>query len=140
MVQPPVTDPPAGHWPLAMIFPTPPQAAYSENGRRRLLYQAQGVLKAAKLYTSTQDGKEGKGTHNAIILFQAKNGLVPNGLLDGPTLNAMALAALPDDPEWRAPAPAVSSPSRRKVYDYEDEQPNVLQRAGKSIGRLFMRE
>ena len=142
MVQPPVTEPPGGHWPLAMIFPTPPHTAYSENGRRHLLYEAQGVLKAAKLYTSTQDGKEGKGTHTAIILFQAKKGLVPNGLLDGPTLAAMALAGLPDDPDWRAPAPAVSSPSSRtrKVYDYEDEQPNALQRAGRSIGRLFMRE
>jgi len=137
MIQPPVSDPPNGHWPFAAIFPTPPQAAYSESGRSRLLYEAQGVLKQKDLYNSTQDGKEGKGTHNAIVLFQAKNGLVPNGLLDGATLTAMGLAAAADDPEWRH-VPAVSSPSRRKTLS--KEEPNMLQRAGQSIGRLFKRD
>lgn len=135
LVQPPVTDPPNGHWPLAMIFPTPPQAAYSENGRRHLLYEAQKLLHEKELYSSTQDGKEGKGTHNAIVLFQAKNGLVPNGLLDGPTLAAMALATVPDDPEWKAPAVA-SSPGRRRSSSPKEE-PNFLQRTGKSIGKFF---
>ena len=137
MIQPPVSEPPAGHWPLEMIFPTPPHAAYSENGRRHLLYEAQGVLKDRQLYTSTQDGKEGKGTHTAIILFQAKNGLIPDGLLDGPTLTAMELASVPDDPEWKTPA-VTSSGARRKPS--EKEEPNILQRAGKSIGRLFKRD
>ena len=137
MIQPPVSDPPNGHWPFAMIFPTPPQAAFSESGRRRLLYEAQGVLKEKDLYNSTQDGKEGKGTHNAIVLFQAKNGLVPNGLLDGATLTAMGLDSAADDPEWRH-VPAVSSPSRRKTLS--KEEPNMLQRAGQSIGRLFKRD
>lgn len=137
MIQPPVSDPPNGHWPFAMIFPTPPQAAYSESGRRRLLYEAQGVLKQKDLYHSTQDGKEGKGTHNAIVLFQAKNGLVPNGLLDGATLTAMGLAAAADDPEWRH-VPAVSSSTRKKAAS--KDEPNMLQRAGQSIGRLFKRD
>jgi hypothetical protein len=137
MIQPPVSDPPNGHWPFAMIFPTPPQAAFSESGRRRLLYEAQGVLREKDLYNSTQDGKEGKGTHNAIVLFQAKNGLVPNGLLDGATLTAMGLAAAADDPEWRH-VPAVGSHSRRKTMP--KEEPNMLQRAGQSIGRLFKRD
>jgi hypothetical protein len=137
MIQPPVSDPPDGHWPFAMIFPTPPQAAYSENGRRRLLYEAQRVLKEKDLYQSTQDGKEGKGTHTAIVLFQAKNGLVPNGLLDGATLIAMGLAAVVDDPDWRASVSAGTS-SRKKAAS--KDEPNMLQRAGQSIGRLFKRD
>ncbi len=137
MIQPPVTEPPDGHWPMAMIFPTPPHAAYSENGRRRLLFAAQSLLKDQKLYNSTLDGKEGKGTHNAIILFQAKNGLVPNGLLDGPTLTAMSLAAEPDDKEWKPPALAGSSSGRKSGAT---DEPNMIQRAGQSIGRFFKRD
>lgn len=139
MIQPPVTEPPGGHWPLAMLFPTPPHAAYSENGRRHLLYEAQSLLRDKQLYSSTQDGKEGKGTHNAIVLFQAKSGLVPNGLLDGPTLAAMELGDLPDDPGWKPPAVASSSSGSRRRSQPKDE-PNLLQRAGKSIGKLFKRD
>lgn len=141
MIQPAVTEPPNGSWPFEMLFPTPPQASYSESGRRKLLYLVQGLLKDKQLYSSTLDGKEGKGTHNAIILFQAKNGLVPNGLLDGPTLKAMALLEEPDDLEWR-PLPPVGntggSYTRRKSAVKED--PNFFQRAGKSIGRFFNRD
>ncbi|MGV3659175.1 MAG: serine/threonine-protein kinase [Prosthecobacter sp.] len=138
MIQPPVGEPPNGHWPITMIFPTPPQTAYSENGRRHLLYEAQRLLREKDLYKSTQDGKEGKDTHNAIVLFQAKNGLVPNGLLDGPTLAAMELAAVPDNPEWKAPAVAStpsSTPRRRSTTS--KEEPGFLQRTGQSIGRFF---
>ena len=138
MVQPPVSEPPDGYWPLNMLFPTPPQAAYSESGRRHVLYEAQSLLREKDLYNSTQDGKEGKGTHNAIVLFQAKSGLVPNGLLDGPTLAAMELDDIPDEPSWKTPAVASSS-SRRRSAKPKDE-PGFLQRAGKSIGKLFKRD
>ncbi len=143
MVQPMVGDPPNGHWPLAMLFPTPPQAAYSESGRRHLLYEVQKLLREKDLYSSTQDGKEGKGTHNAILIFQAKNGLVPNGLLDGPTLLAMDLSSLPDNTDWKAPA--VASPSstpsaptyRRRSTVPVKEEPGFLERAGKSVHKFF---
>lgn len=140
MIQPPVTEPPNGSWPFEMLFPTPPQAAYSESGRRKLLYQVQGLLKEKQLYSSTQDGKEGKGTHNAIVLFQAKSGLVPNGLLDGPTLKAMALMEEPDDLEWRPSPPVVGSGGSSRKRATVKEDPNFLQRAGKSIGRFFNRD
>lgn len=136
MIQPPVSEPPSGSWPIEMLFPTPPQASYSENGRRKLLFKVQGLLKEKALYNSTQDGKEGKGTHNAIVLFQAKNGLVPNGLLDGPTLTAMALITEADDPQWKT---AASTSTSRKKSSSKNE-PNMLQRAGKSIGRFFGRD
>lgn len=138
MIQPPVSEPPEGYWSIERIFPTPPQASYSEAGRRHLLYEVQRILKEKSLYSSTQDGKEGKGTHNAIILYQAKNGLLPNGLLDGPTLASLALMDKPDAPEWKSPAPAVSSTSRKRSAT--KEEPNLFQRAGKSIGRLFNRD
>lgn len=98
-------------------------------------------MKEKSLYSSTQDGKEGKGTHNAIILYQAKSGLVPNGLLDGPTLASLALLDKPDDADWKAPAQTASasgSSSRRKSN--AKEEPNLFQRAGKSLGRFFNRD
>lgn len=137
MIQPPVSEPPEGFWSIERIFPTPPQTTYSEPGRRHLLYEVQRILKEKSLYSSTQDGKEGKGTHNAIILYQAKNGLLPNGLLDGPTLASLALMDKPDEPQWKSPSLAGSS-SRRKSTP--KEEPNLLQRAGKSIGRFFNRD
>lgn len=139
MIQPPVSEPPEGFWSIDRIFPTPPQTTYSEPGRRHLLYEVQRILKEKSLYSSTQDGKEGKGTHNAIILYQAKNGLLPNGLLDGPTLASLALMDKPDEPQWKSPTSSVAgSSSRRKSTP--KEEPNLFQRAGKSIGRFFNRD
>lgn len=139
MIQPPVSEPPEGYWSIDRIFPTPPQTTYSEPGRRHLLYEVQRILKEKSLYSSTQDGKEGKGTHNAIILYQAKNGLLPNGLLDGPTLASLALMDKPDEPQWKSPSSSVAgSSSRRKSTP--KEEPNLFQRAGKSIGRFFNRD
>lgn len=140
-VQPPVMEPPEGFWTVQQIFPVPPHANYSENGKRQLLYKAQGLLKEQGFYNATHDGKEGKGTHNAIVLFQARNSLIGNGLLDGPTLKAMDLATLPDDPEWQSPA--ASSTPRKKSYSNKaktGEEPSILQKAGKSIGRFFGKE
>lgn len=139
LIQPPVSEPPEGFWSIERIFPTPPQTAYSEPGRRRLLYEVQRILKEKSLYSSTQDGKEGKGTHNAIILYQAKNGLIPNGLLDGPTLASLSLMEKPDDPGWKSPSPSGSGATYRRKSPPKEE-PNVFQRAGKSIGRFFNRD
>ncbi len=142
LIQPPVSEPPEGFWSIERIFPTPPQTAYSEPGRRRLLYEVQRILKEKSLYSSTQDGKEGKGTHNAIILYQAKNGLLPNGLLDGPTLASLALMEKPDEPTWKLPSSSVSGPSyrRRSSINADEDESNMFQRAGKSIGRFFNRD
>ena len=139
MIQPPVSEPLEGYWSIQRIFPTPPQTEYSEAGRRHLLYEVQRILKEKSLYSSTQDGKEGKGTHNAIILYQAKSGLLPNGLLDGPTLTSLSLMDEPDEPEWSPPSSSVSSSSSRRKSSSKDE-PNMFQRAGKSIGRFFKRD
>jgi hypothetical protein len=139
LIQPPVSEPPEGFWSIERIFPTPPQTTFSEAGRRHLLYEVQRVLKEKSLYSSTQDGKEGKGTHNAIILYQAKNGLLPNGLLDGPTLASLALMDKPDEPTWKSPSSSVAGSSSRR-RSTPKEEPNLFQRAGKSIGRFFNRD
>ena len=101
--QPLVADPPAGFWTVEQIFPTPPFASYTSTGKRYLLFRTQTLLKEKGLYTSTVDGKEGKGTHNAIQLFQVRSGLRPTGLLDVPTLAALQLSAEQDNLAWVPP-------------------------------------
>lgn len=102
--QPLVVPPPAGFWELAQIFPTAPQADFSENGKRYLLYLVQSALKKEGLYTATLDGKQGKSTHNAIVLFQVRNNLQGHGLLDEPTLTALGLIEEEDKADWSPPA------------------------------------
>jgi peptidoglycan hydrolase-like protein with peptidoglycan-binding domain len=97
------------------------------------------LLKEKSLYTSTVDGKEGKGTHNAIQLFQAKSGLRPTGLLDVPTLAALQLSTEPDNLAWTMPAPINSgssgsrnfgrSPAGGRYTPQTEEQPNRFKRA-----------
>lgn len=138
-LQPVVADPPAGFWTVEQIFPTVPYTNYSAAGKRFLLYRAQAVLKEKSLYTSTVDGKEGKGTHNAIQLFQAKNGLRPTGLLDVPTLAALNLSTEPDNLAWSMPASINSgssssgkfgrAPGGGRYTPQTEEQPNRFKRA-----------
>lgn len=134
--QPVVGDPPEGHWKLEQLFPSPPFAMYSDNGKRHLLYEAQGKLKEKGLYSSTIDGKEGKNTHNAILLFQAKNSLIPNGLLDYPTLLAMGMETAPDEKEWNPPAQRYSGSGYRRPQPSKEE-PNFFRRTGDKIKGLF---
>lgn len=133
--QAPVTEPASGFWTVEQMYPTPPFAGYSANGKKHLLYRAQNLLKEQGLYTSTLDGKEGKNTHNAILLFQVRNGLAPNGFLDVPTLIAMDLAGEADKPDWNVAGSG--SGAYRKRSSKPAEEPNFLQRATKSVGRLF---
>jgi hypothetical protein len=132
--QPTVADPPAGFWTVEQMFPSVPFTNYSATGKRYLLFKAQTLLKEKSLYTSTVDGKEGKGTHNAIQLFQAKSGLRPTGLLDVPTLAALQLSTEPDNLAWTPPV-SVSSGSRVRrapgggnYAPQTEEQPNFFQR------------
>jgi serine/threonine protein kinase len=138
-LQPIVADPPSGFWTVEQIFPTVPFTNYSAAGKRYLLYRAQTVLKEKSLYTSTVDGKEGKGTHNAIQLFQAKSGLRPTGLLDVPTLAALNLSIEPDNLAWTPPSSINSgsssggkfgrAPGGGRYTPQTEEQPNRFKRA-----------
>jgi serine/threonine protein kinase len=141
--QPLVSDPPAGFWTLDQIYPSPPFATYSAPGRKYLLYRTQAVLKEKGLYTSAVDGREGKSTHNAIQLFQAKSGLKPTGLLDMPTLAALQLAAEPDNMDWMSPAAIPIPPGRRAAggarysRPQEADDPNFLERTSDRLKGIF---
>ena len=134
--QPVVGEPPDGHWKIEQLFPTPPFAMYSENGKRNLLFNAQSKLKEKGLYSSTVDGKEGKNTHNAILLFQAKNSLIPNGLLDYPTLAALEMQEDADNKDWQPPARRYDGSNFRRGSP-APEEPNFLQRTGSKLKGLF---
>lgn len=132
--QPDVPPPPSGYWTLEQVFPVMPQASYSEKGKRYLLYKTQATLKELGLYTSTVDGAEGKGTHNAIILFQVRKGLTANGLLDLPTLAALNLSAEVDKPDW-ALVSSSPGPYRRRSAPAKEE-PNFFQKTGDTLKKL----
>ena len=139
-LQPIVADPPTGFWTVEQMFPTVPFANYSAAGKRCLLYRAQTLLKEKSLYTSTVDGKEGKGTHNAIQLFQAKSGLRPTGLLDVPTLAALQLSTEADNLAWTPPVSVSSgnrtvrrAPGGGNYAPQTEEQPNFFQRKLRGI-------
>jgi peptidoglycan hydrolase-like protein with peptidoglycan-binding domain len=142
-----VEDPPAGFWTLDQLYPSPPFATYSAPGRKYLLYRTQAALKERGLYTSSVDGKEGKSTHNAIQLFQAKAGLRPTGLLDLPTLSALQLVAEPDYMDWSTPASIPTPPGgvrrpaggARYNRSAPKEDPNLLERTSDRLRNLFNR-
>lgn len=135
--QPIVADPPSGFWTVEQMFPTVPFTNYSATGKRYLLFRTQTLLKEKNLYTSTIDGKEGKGTHMAIRKFQEISGLRPTGMLDVPTLAALQLSKEPDNLAWTPPASANSSSGSRygrapgggKYAPESKEEPGRFKRA-----------
>ena len=92
-------------------------------------------MKEAGLYKSALDGAEGSGTHTAIVLFQVRNGLIPNGLLDLPTLAALNLSAEPDKSDWTPSYSGGSSGYRRRSQP--KEEPGFFQKTGDTFKRIF---
>lgn len=137
LTQPNVPEPADGFWTVQQIFPVLPQAGYSEKGKHYLLYKTQTALKEKGLYTASVDGAHGKGTHNAIVLFQVRSGLQPNGLLDLPTLAALNLSAEPDKSDWSAPSSGSSSGNYRRKSTQQKEEPGFFQKTGDTFKKLF---
>ncbi len=135
--QPLVTDPPTGFWTVDQMFPTPPFASYSATGKRYLLFRTQTLLKEKGLYSSTIDGKEGKGTHTGIQVFQAKSGLRATGMLDVPTLAALQLSTEIDNPAWSPPSESRSSGRSSNSSRQPKDEPNFFERTGGKIKGLF---
>lgn len=144
--QPLVADPPTGFWTVEQMFPTLPFANYSATGKRYLLFRTQTLLKEKGLYTSTIDGKEGKGTHTGIQIFQAKSGLHPTGMLDVPTLAALQLSTELDNLAWVPPAGVSGSRGgyrrapgggRYTGQEQEEDGPSFLERTGGKLKGIF---
>ncbi|MEN3943379.1 protein kinase [Prosthecobacter sp. SYSU 5D2] len=136
LTQPDVPQPASGFWTIEQVFPVLPYASYSAKGKRHLLYRTQTVLKEAGLYKSTLDGAAGSGTHSAIVIFQVRNNLIPNGLLDLPTLAALNLSAEPDKPDW-APSYSSGSSSGYRKRTPPKEEPGFFQKTGDTFKRIF---
>jgi hypothetical protein len=141
-IQPIVADPPTGFWTVEQMFPTVPFTNYSATGKRYLLFRAQSLLKEKSFYSSTVDGKEGKGTHSAIRLFQEKSGLRPTGMLDVPTLAALQLSTEIDNLAWTPPASVNSgnsgsrfgrAPGGGRYTPQKEEQPSGFRGVIKGI-------
>ncbi len=135
LTQPTLPEPTTGFWTLEQVFPVPPHATYSAKGKRYLLFRTQSLLKEKGLYTASVDGEEGKSTHNAIVLFQVRSGLQPNGLLDLPTLAALQLSAEVDKADWSPPSSGGSSGGTRRRTQTKEE-PGFLQKTGDTLKRL----
>jgi len=135
LIQPDVPQPESGFWTLEQVFPSLPHSNYSLKGKHYLLYKTQSELKQKGFYTSVVDGEEGKGTHNAIVLFQVRNGLVANGLLDLPTLAALELSAEEDKPEWALKSTASGSTGKKKRNSTKEES-GFFQKTGDTLKRL----
>lgn len=135
--QPVVAEPPTGFWNIEQMYPTLPFANYSATGKRYLLFRTQTLLKEKGLYTSTVDGKEGKGTHMAIQVFQAKSSLRPTGMLDVPTLAALQLSTENDNPAWVPPASGGSGSKSGTRRSSNQKEPGFFERTGGKLKSLF---
>lgn len=111
----PATPPPDGYWNIDGMFDYSAFKSYSEPGRRNVLYKAQAKLKEQGHYKSAVDGREGRGTQQAIADFQKTSGLVVSGRLDDPTLAALGLGGTPDNASFRASSSSQSSGGRSRT-------------------------
>ncbi len=100
-------SPPLGYWNLDELFQGSQYVAYSENGRRHVVYEVQRKLKIGA------DGKVGKGLHAALVKYQQAQSLVPTGRLDVATLGALGLAVMQDSTGWTPPRTATSARTSR---------------------------
>jgi hypothetical protein len=135
--QPNPGEPPAGFWTLEELYPHPPFSDYSANGRKYLLYRTQSLLKQRGLYNSNVDGREGKGTHLAIRLFQVESGLQPTGMLDEPTLVALDLDDTPDNPTWTTRSISGNSRSGPRRPRGPKEEPGFWKKFGDTVTKPF---
>ena len=61
--------------------------------RRKHSGHASGRLERGGYYTGSIDGVFGAGTKKAVIAFQKKNGLTPDGIVGAATLKALGMSA-----------------------------------------------
>lgn len=95
-----VGEPPNGFWSLDEMFIHSEYAGFSTNGRRFLLSQAQEALKELGHLKTPVQPSPNEDLHRALKIFQSRNNLKPNGLLDSATIIELGIGGAPDKADW----------------------------------------
>lgn len=108
---------------LALILPHAQAAVLSTGSRGETVALIQQRLKDWGYYTGEADGIFGRGTHQAVVAFQRKNGLDADGLVGEKTAAALGIslsgtvsAALYQESELSLLARLVSGEARGEPY------------------------
>lgn len=108
---------------LALILPHAQAAVLSTGSRGETVALIQQRLKDWGYYTGEADGIFGRGTHQAVMAFQRKNGLDADGLVGektaaalGISLSGTVFAALYQESELSLLARLVSGEARGEPY------------------------
>lgn len=108
---------------LALILPHAQAAVLSSGSRGETVALIQQRLKDWGYYTGEADGIFGRGTHQAVMAFQRKNGLDADGLVGEKTATALGIslsgtvsAALYQESELSLLARLVSGEARGEPY------------------------
>lgn len=108
---------------LALILPHAQAAVLSTGSRGETVALIQQRLKDWGYYTGEADGIFGRGTHQAVMAFQRKNGLDADGLVGEKTAAALGIslsgtvsAALYQESELSLLARLVSGEARGEPY------------------------
>ncbi len=91
---------------LTGFFDGTPYEVAPPEVQRRVIIDAQTILARSGLYRSGIDGLYGPGMQSALVTYQSRAGLSPNGLLDMDTLAALGLLT-------GQPMPGFEPPRRR---------------------------
>ncbi len=117
---------------LDQLFAETQLADRSSSRKSSALRSIQVKLREADVYAGGIDGDPGPKTHQALLDYQAKYGLVQSGAADSATLAAMQL-----NESTLGAQPERSTRQRSSRGGGDDE--NVLRRSGRSVGRFIRR-
>ena len=98
--------------------------------------ELQQMLKKTNFYKGSVDGKIGKDTREAIVLFQIKNKIEPTGNLDIKTLSELKKQTFSSDKDSKDSVKKDSVPSTNAInFDVKNVQ-KMLSTAGFYSGRI----
>lgn len=130
--QPVVTESNSEVLSLDGLFAETPLAATSASRKRSALRAVQSKLKDADVYAGSVDGDPGPRTHQALLDYQAKYGLVQTAAVDSATLSSMQL-----DTSTLGLERSSSSASRSRRSSGGGN--NVIRRSGRTVGKFIRR-
>ena len=99
--------------------------------KRRALRRVQEKLREAGVYNGQVDGDPGPNTHQALLDYQARQGLAQTAAADAPTLASMSLK--------EASLGVSSGPSRnsRRRSRGQESDDSIFERTGRSVKKVF---